>query len=614
MMYKKNYSQIRRQLEINNPAILRRIFVCVRSYCVGLKTGYGPEKIGLKTNKKASKMSGLFASSCLSLVLFFISNQMLFATEIRTTVNRTPININESFQIIFTSTQLPDGRPDFSPLKENFTILIEEDPQRKDSLIKGRYIPTIQWVLNVMAKKTGQLSIPPIFFGNDVSQVATILVNKNTNNSQNNANNQDLFLEVEVSNLTPYVQAQVIYTLRVFRRVQISQASLNEPELTGAIIEKIGDDKNYNAVLNGVTYDVTERKYTVFPQKSGTKTIKPLLLTADVISNNRSRFYDPFNFRQTTTKRISSKEITLEVKPAPKDFSGKHWIPSEQLYLEEKWSGDIHQIKTGEPLTRTLTILAKGTMSAQLPDLHTESADYKLKTYSDQPNLTEQKNAEGLISLREQKIVYIPSEPGNYTLPAIEIPWFNTKTQKMEVATIPETTVTAIASAQPSSNNQFLSPTQLGTTRPEPIIHKVENNFWKWFSLFLACGWLATSLFFNKNPPKDEIVPINPKQLKLKKIIKTIKQACKNNNQVEAKNALLDWGRLKFNETNLSTIASHCEFRLSEQIITLNNNLYSTNPSIHWEGKKLFQALAENNALERLNKKVDDTLEPLYKI
>ncbi len=612
-MYKKNYSQIIRQLEINNPPILRKIFVYIQSSYAGRKAGYITESIRLKTDKKASKMGRLFASSCLSLVLFFISSQMVFATEIRTTVDRTPVNINESFQIIFTSTQPPDGQPDFSPLEENFTIL-NEAQQRQNSLVNGRYRRTIQWILNVMAKKTGSLSIPSISFGNDVSQPATLLITKNTNNSQNNTNNQDLFLDVSVSSLTPYVQAQVIYTLRFFQRVQISQASLNEPKLTDAIIEQIGEDKNYNTELSGVNYLVTERKYAIFPQKSGTKTIKPLVLTANVISNNRPSFNGFFNSRQTTTKRVSSKEITLKVKPAPKGFSGKHWIPSEQLYLEEKWSGDIHQIKTGEPLTRTLTILAKGTMSAQLPDLHTESADYKLKTYSDQPSLKEQKNADGLISLREQKIAYIPSEPGNYTLPAIEIPWFNTKTQKMEVATIPETIVTAISSAQPSSNNQTLSPTQLETTKPEPVVHKVENNFWKWFSLFLACGWLSTSLFFNKNSPKDEIVPINPKQLKLKEIIKTIKQACKDNNQVEAKNALLDWGRLKFNETNLSTIASHCEFRLSEQIIKINNNLYSTKPLAYWEGKKLFQALAENNALERLNKKVDNTLEPLYKI
>ncbi len=548
----------------------------------------------------------------ISLFLFFISSQMVFATEIRTTVDRTPVNINESFQIIFTSTQPPDGQPDFSPLEENFTIL-NEAQQRQNSLVNGRYRRTIQWILNVIAKKTGELSIPAISFGNDVSQSATLLVTKNTSNPQNNANNQDLFLEVEASSLTPYVQAQVIYTLRFFQRVQISQASLNEPELADAIIEQIGEDKNYNTELNGNTYLVTERKYAIFPQKSGTKTIKPLVLTANIVSNNRPSFNGFFNSRQTTTKRVNSKKITLEVKPAPKDFSGKHWIPSEQLYLEEKWSGDIHQMKIGEPLTRTLTIIAKGTMSAQLPDLHAESADYQLKTYSDQPNLKEQKNENGLISLREQKIAYIPSEAGNYTLPAIEIPWFNTKTQKMEVATIPETTITTISSAQPSSNNQILSPTQLGTTKPEPFVHEVENNLWKWFSLLLACGWLAT-LLLNKKPPKDEIQPINPKQLKLKEVIKTIKRACKDNNQIETKNALLDWGRLKFNETNLSTIASHCEFRLSEQIIKLNNNLYSTNPLPHWEGKKLFQALAENNALERLNKKVDNTLEPLYKL
>ncbi len=612
MMYKKNCTQLLRNahaISLSTGAEFLFVFKAwKRAHSKLRNCGHNTED-----RQKHQLVDKLISYSFLSLVLFFLSCQLVLATEIKTSIDRNHININESFQIIFTSTQPPDGQPDFSPLKNNFKIL-NETQRRNDSLINGKYKRTIQWVLSVMAKKTGKLSIPAISFGQDTSQSATLQVNKNISHSQNDSNDQDLFLEVEVSTQSPYVQAQVIYTLRFFQRVQITQASLNEPELTDAIIEQIGEDKNYNTILNGINYLVTERKYAIFPQKSGSKTIKPLVLTANVVSKNRPRFNGFFNSRKTISKQVSSKEITLEVKPAPKHFSGKHWIPSEHLSIEEKWSGNIHQMKTGEPLTRTLTILAKGTMAAQLPDLHTESADYQLKTYSDQPILKEQKNADGFISLKKQKIAYIPTEPGNYTLPAIEIPWFNTKTQKMEVATIPEITITAIASEQPSTDNQILSPTKLATTKAAPIVHNSENNFWKWFALFLACGWLATLLLSKKISYKEETVEISPKQLKLKEIIKTIKQACKDNNQIETKNALLAWGKFKFNETNLSTIASHCEFRLSNEILKLNNNLYSTNPSVHWEGKKLFQALAEHNALERLTKRVDNTLESLYRI
>ena len=78
-----------------------------------------------------------------------------------------------------------------------------------------------------------------------------------------------MFLDVKATPEQPYVQSQVLYTLRLYRRVDIAQAELSEPELTDAVVEKLGEDSNYNTVVNGVSYLVTERKYAIFPQKSG---------------------------------------------------------------------------------------------------------------------------------------------------------------------------------------------------------------------------------------------------------------------------------------------------------------------------------------------------------
>jgi hypothetical protein len=54
-----------RQLAINNPLRLRRIFVCLKSCCVERIAGYVTEVTRLKTDKKASKVGGLFIAVAL---------------------------------------------------------------------------------------------------------------------------------------------------------------------------------------------------------------------------------------------------------------------------------------------------------------------------------------------------------------------------------------------------------------------------------------------------------------------------------------------------------------------------------------------------------------------
>ncbi len=114
-----------------------------------------------------------------SLVFFFLllisAPQSLFAAEINVSVDRNPVSLDESFQIIFTASESPDDDPDFSPLEQDFSIL-SQSSSSSSSWINGKSSKTIQWTLSVMAKQAGNLVIPPVQFGNDVSQSSTILV------------------------------------------------------------------------------------------------------------------------------------------------------------------------------------------------------------------------------------------------------------------------------------------------------------------------------------------------------------------------------------------------------------------------------------------------------
>lgn len=556
------------------------------------------------------------------LLLLNVATANVFAaqTQISVSFDRNPVSLDESFQIIFTANDEPDSDPDFSSLEQDFEIL-GQSQSSNSSWINGQSSKTIQWTLNVMAKHPGSLSIPPVKFGDDVSQPTSILVTQATANKAVNTDD-DLFLEVEANPESPYVQSQVLYTVRLYRRVDIAQAALNEPELGDAVIEKLGDDSNYNTQINGVNYLVTERKYAIFPQKSGSVTIKPLVLTAEVMVNSRPSFNSFFSSRMTKTKKVLSKSVTLDVKPVPATFTGKHWLSAEQLVLKEEWSGDNQQMRVGEPLTRTLTLLAKGTTVGQLPELNANKINDQLKTYPDQPVLQEQKKPEGLIAFREEKIAIIPSKAGFYKLPAIEVPWFNTQTQKMEIAKIPETNITALevegAQQAPVTPELVAPPIEQQPQKveqPMPITTQPQQqNTWFWVALFLGTGWLATLAYFLvKRPVKKPIAEKNESELRLADSVKNLKKACADNNAVAAKDALLAWGRQKFGTASLGAIAELSDARLRDEILYLNQVLYGK-AADQWQGKKLFQAFVENKAREKIAVTEDDKLEPLYRL
>lgn len=547
------------------------------------------------------------------LLMLCLIAQSVGAAQITVTVDRNPVNINESFQILFNSNESPDGMPDFSALERSFTIL-NQSQRTSASLVNGKASKNIQWTLDVMAKEAGTLTIPAVAFGKDMSDPLTIDVTKADDNKAANVS-EDIFLEVEATPQKPYLQSQVLYTMRLYRKVNIAQAQLTEPELSDAVIAKLDDDRNYTAQVKGVDYSVTERKYVIFPQKSGSMTIKPLVLTAEVVTSSRQGFNSFFN--STQTKVIASKEVRLDVKPAPASFTGSHWLSAEQLEIRQEWSGDFEQMKVGEPLTRTLSIQAKGTTVSSLPELGTKTDD-NLKAYPDQPVLKEQKAGDGLIALREEKIALIPSKAGSYTLPAINIPWFNTQTNRMEVAKIPETTINVLPGAEsPAVAPKTESKVSQQTTSPEPVLQiatEQPTSNWLWVSLFLALGWLITVFYFLTKRSAPSPMPVdNEADLSLKASINQLKKACADNNAIAAKNALLVWGTSKFSATSLGTIADCCDARLRDEILQLNQVLYGKEAS-QWSGKKLFQAFVENKARAKMTTAGDGGLEPLFRL
>ena len=559
--------------------------------------------------------------SCAQRVLFALFYLFAFslvnlahAADIKVQIDRNPVNIQESFQIIFTANESPDDDPDFSSLNKDFEILNQAE-QQSTQIINWKRTKSIQWILTVMAKRAGSLIVPAIHFGKDTSQVTAVVVTEVQ--SQTNANiNEDLFLQVSVDKDAPYIQEQVVYTLKFFSKVKHVQASLTPLTLSDAVIVSLGKPTEYMEEYNGESYKVIEIKYLIFPQKSGQMTIAPLTLTAGIVIASQRRYNSFFSQQSTRNMRLVSNSIKLNVQAKPASQTSSIWLPAEQVYIEEKWSIDPQEITLGEPVTRTISLFVKGVTVSALPELQKQKLAKQIKSYPDQPSLKETAQGGTLVAFREEKIALIASESGTYTLPAIEIPWWNTLTKTQEMAVIPEKQFIVVAGEL--SNTVNLQPAIIMKNPDEVTIEKVvvnpENKLWFALAVFFGSAWLLTLLYlFVSRKPAKKIT--KPQKIEQKSVnaIKRLKQACADNDSDKAKQALLIWGREHFQKNSLAAISQVCDSDLSKEIRGLNMALYSQADS-SWEGEALWQAFQKNEQLKPVEKQTDDGLPPLFKI
>ncbi|MFQ5658916.1 MAG: BatD family protein [Gammaproteobacteria bacterium] len=553
--------------------------------------------------------------------------------------DRNPVVVDESFQIIFESNASVDGDPDFTPLHREFRIL-STNTSSNMSISNGKITTTKQWQLTVLAKHTGKLVIPAIRFGKDKSERSSVSVTRGRAGNALHTGNRNIFLEVEAKPLLPYVQSQVIYKVRLFRSVATSNASLSEPapgNTNAAIIERIGQDKSYETRRMGKRFVVVERIYAIFPQTSGRIHIKPVVFQGQESRQGSFFSFDPFG-PQPRPVVLQSDPVILNVKAVPDTFTGRNWLPATNLTLSEKWSREPPVFKVGEPVTRTVTLTAAGLTASQLPELPAwTTSDFK--QYPDQPALSDNQTGFGIEGKRVEKTAIIPNKAGDYVLPAITIPWWNLKSDQMEYVTIAEKKITVASIQQGSSRNTLNAPPQPMPAQSSPdvtagrddrtqpsssatsiidTLEQPQSRVWQWLSLGLACGWLVTLLIWwltGRSKAEQTVEEDNAESVR--RVMKQLKQACKENNAASAKDILLRWGKLVWSDNapaNIGDIGSRCGETLAREIRLLNNVLYNRKQT-DWQGDRLWRLVAdEQKEFSKKKKEKTGNLEPLYRI
>ena len=171
------------------------------------------------------------------LMLLFAASQTFAAVTAR--VDRTGVDLNESFTLELVVDGSADAEPDISVLEQDFYIG-QSSQLSNTSIVNGQISRSRTWTYMLMAKKTGEITIPPIRVGSEQSNPVRLVVREPSYAPPGEA---DVFVESSVDFDEAFVQAQILYTIKIYRAVPTRQPSLREPEITGAevLVELAGD-------------------------------------------------------------------------------------------------------------------------------------------------------------------------------------------------------------------------------------------------------------------------------------------------------------------------------------------------------------------------------------
>lgn len=565
-----------------------------------------------RTMVQCKNMKRPLWQSLLLLSLLTLTSVAQAATSLNVRVDKNPVMLGEELQLsVQVDEKVSSSAIDFSVLEKNFRLGPPSVSQSMQ-IINGQSSQSTIWQLSLFAKTTGNFEIPAFNVRGISSSPISIEV---IPASQQTTDKQVLFIESSLSQTDLYVQQMVYYDVKIFFSGDLQRGSLSQPELPDTTIEQVGKDVEGTELVNGIRYQTITRRYSLIPQQSGSFTLDAPFFNGEMIDRNSSR-YD--YFAKTQTISAQGQAVEFQVKAMPVDFKGD-WLVSELVALTEEWTPLSTTLVQGEPVTRTITLTAMDLADHQLPDLQI-NLPAGIKNYAEQPQAKKAERNGRIVAQKVFTSAVIATQSGELKLPAVRVPWWNSKTNQLAYAELPERTLTV--TVNPNQTSQVppavaAVETPVSETAAAPQV--ISDNRWQWnyLSGLLLLMWLLTAAVavWGWLLPRSRMhTPATsaPQASEVKFNARRFKAACLANDNIVASQQLLRWASQQLDadiQQLPQLIKALPQSALRQETEKLAYQAYQAQQT-PWLGTALFEAWAKYKHLQQVESPA--LLKPFY--
>jgi len=240
----------------------------------------------------------------------------------------------------------------------------------------------------------------------------------------------EIFLQAVVNPPRPWVGQQALYTLYLFTQADVRSVNpSNLPTYKGFWSREVPQPEQLLPEMverNGQRFGrVVLLERALFPRRAGLLEIEPAEAQLVALLDSNPFSLMPRGREITRTSNAVQVDVR-ELPPAPEGFEG---VVGE-VNLEASLSPT--SLEVGEAATLTVTLSGRGhlqgLLAPRLPELP------GIQIFPPQQQSEEGLRSKRVTGKRIWSFVLVPEKPGEWQLPAVQVPFFNPRRERYEVA------------------------------------------------------------------------------------------------------------------------------------------------------------------------------------
>ena len=483
---------------------------------------------------------------------------------------------------------------DVKPLEGAFEVVgINTSTQFRS--VNGQISQWVEYQINLRPKRSGWLDIPPLSLSGQQSPSLRLQVIP-LDAGVRDAIEAMIFFEAEAAPDPVRVQAQTILTRSLFyaNGVQVYSDLPAAPEIPGALVIPLGENRSATAIRQGRPYGVLEQRYAIFPEQKGRLRIPEISVMSSV------RLPGPAGGRRSGI-RVSTPEIQIDVLPIPADYpADQPWLPAEAVAITEAWQPADPRFHVGEPVRRTIRVNVVGNTGSAVPPLNLNLSERFFKQYPEPVRLDDGNSDLDAQGSRQETHSIIPVHPGETTLPPLKLTWWDSVNERVQEAVLPGRTLRitgeAPAGGTTVEESPVSEPADAADTPPAPrpealLPTSTDAPYPIWLLALTAAGfvgWIATWLLMRQRR-KPAAAPEQPDAAAI--AWKALNQACKGGQMEAMRNAWLDTLSAQWQLSPANTLTRIRRTSKARELLKrLNRALYASDPSGEISGEELLSA------------------------
>ncbi|MFA5139770.1 MAG: BatD family protein [Elusimicrobiota bacterium] len=248
----------------------------------------------------------------------------------------------------------------------------------------------------------------------------------------------DIFVTAEVNKRNPYVNEQMLMTVRFHYAVPLlGNAEWDPPVTQGFLKEDLPPAPATLVTREGRVYYVTEIKIVLFPIQPGELTIGPTQIRCQVQKEMRvdpfsSDFFEQF-FSQgvvgAVTRELRTNPTRITAQPLPEEGKPQSFTGAVGRF-RIKADVDKGQANVGDAITLSLVLEGDGNLKSlsavPLPEMPS------FRPYDTVSTLSTSKDVQGVRGVKTFKTVLVPRASGLLEIPPIQFNYFDPTTKRYE--------------------------------------------------------------------------------------------------------------------------------------------------------------------------------------